>query len=142
MGAAARVTPKVEEASRGSRPAVSSPHPDGWKGGTPLKKRLQIVGSPPFPERGDAGRLLSGLILRSWGEPLRNGLPRSTPTFSVPHRTNPPCVPWGDSLEERITPQYSLCSVPPVSILPAVSWGEPLSGLPCSIYLTQYLCCA
>lgn len=50
MGAAARVTPKVEEASRGSRPAVSSPHPDGWKGGTALKKRLRIVGSPAFPQ--------------------------------------------------------------------------------------------
>lgn len=44
MGAAARVTPKVEEASRGSRPAVSSPHPDGWKGGTPLEETAANCG--------------------------------------------------------------------------------------------------
>lgn len=39
-GAAAGVTPKVEEASRGSRQAVSSPRLDGWKGGAPLTNRL------------------------------------------------------------------------------------------------------
>lgn len=39
-GAAAGVTPKVEEASRGSRQAVSSPSLDGWKGGAPLKNQL------------------------------------------------------------------------------------------------------
>ena len=39
-GAAARVTPKVEEASRGSHQAVSSPRLDGWKGGAPLTNRL------------------------------------------------------------------------------------------------------
>lgn len=54
-GAAAGVTPKVEEASRGSHPAVSSARLDGWKGGAPLKKRLRIVGSTPFPQRGRHG---------------------------------------------------------------------------------------
>lgn len=130
-GATAAVIPKVDEASRGSRPARFSARRDELADGAPLKRlRAEDVG-PRSPENG------ARLAPAPAAPALLRGLPASLHLVPTVLSTPPILLaPGGDTLGERITPQhpntqYPPCAVPhrthPVSELLGVT---PLSGLP------------
>lgn len=127
-GATAGVIPKVDEASRGSRPARCSARRDELADGAPLKRlRAQDVG-PRSPENG--ARLAAAPAVPA----LLRGPPASLHLVPTVLSTPPILLaPRGDTLGERITPQRPTYSVPTVLSTHPFSellGGTPLSGLP------------